>query len=140
MSISLHTSPAVPRARHGLIGLLACALWPLVATLAYADAVTDWNLTAVRAAAKSSFERVRSGAIEEEPAMKKPTTSETGRKMGRPKVNPTSYTIGIDLGDKFSHYCVLNPEAEVIEAGRVKATREALSARFATIPPMCVAS
>jgi hypothetical protein len=27
-----------------------CALWPLVATLAHADVVTDWNLTAIRAA------------------------------------------------------------------------------------------
>jgi transposase len=71
--------------------------------------------------------------------MAKPTTSETGRNIGRPDVNRSSYTIGIDLGDKFSHYCVLNPEAEVIEAGRVKTTREALSARFATMPPMRVA-
>jgi transposase len=71
--------------------------------------------------------------------MAKHTQSETGRNVGRPKVNPNSYTIGIDLGDTFSHYCVLNPEAEVIEAGRVKTTREALSARFATMPPMRVA-
>jgi transposase len=71
--------------------------------------------------------------------MAKHTQSEPGRNMGRPTVNPSSYTIGIDLGDKFSHYCVLNPEADVIEAGRVKTTREALSARFATMPPMRVA-
>ena len=71
--------------------------------------------------------------------MAKPTTSETGRNIGRPNVNRSSYTIGLDLGDKFSHYCVLNPEAEVIEAGRVKTTREALSTRFATMSPMRVA-
>ena len=71
--------------------------------------------------------------------MAKPTTAETGQNIGRPHVNRSSYTIGIDLGDTFSHYCVLNPEAEVIEAGRVKTTREALSARFATMPPMGVA-
>ena len=46
-------SPALsmPRARRGLRGLIACALWPLLATLAYADAVTDWNQTALSAAA-----------------------------------------------------------------------------------------
>jgi hypothetical protein len=45
------TSPAVPRARRSLRGLIACALWPLLATLAYADTVTDWNQTAISAAA-----------------------------------------------------------------------------------------
>jgi hypothetical protein len=41
----------VPRVRYGLSALLACALWPLLATLANADVVTDWNVTAIRAAA-----------------------------------------------------------------------------------------
>ena len=45
------TSPAVPRARRSQRYLIACALWPLLATLAYADAVTDWNQTAINAAA-----------------------------------------------------------------------------------------
>ena len=45
------TSPAVPQARRSLRCLIACALWPLLATLAYADAVTDWNQTAISAAA-----------------------------------------------------------------------------------------
>ena len=46
-----HTSPAVPRARRRLRCLIVCVLWPLFATLAHADAVTDWNETAIRAAA-----------------------------------------------------------------------------------------
>jgi hypothetical protein len=71
--------------------------------------------------------------------MKKSTKSEAGQNMGRPKVNLSSHTIGIDLGDKFSHYCVLNPDAEVIEAGQLKTTREALTARFVTMPPVRVA-
>jgi transposase len=71
--------------------------------------------------------------------MKKPTTSEAGQKTGRPIVNLSSHTIGIDLGDKFSHYCVLNPEAEVIESGRLQTTREAFTARFATMPPVRIA-
>ena len=51
MPIQPHTSPAVPRARRSLRYLIVCVLWPLLATLAHADAVTDWNETAIRAAA-----------------------------------------------------------------------------------------
>jgi transposase len=71
--------------------------------------------------------------------MKESIKSEVGQSTGRPKVNLSSHTIGIDLGDKFSHYCVLNPEAEVIETGRLQTTREAFTARFATMPPVRVA-
>jgi hypothetical protein len=45
------TSSALPRAHRSLRCLLACVLWLLFATLAHADAVTDWNETAIRAAA-----------------------------------------------------------------------------------------
>ena len=34
-------------------------------------------------------------------------------------------TVGVDLGDRFSRYCVLNQEGEVIEEGRVRTDREA---------------
>jgi len=34
-------------------------------------------------------------------------------------------TVGVDLGDRFSRYCVLDQEGEVIEEGRVKTDREA---------------
>ena len=50
-----HTAPAVPRAHRRLRCLIACVLWPLLATLAHADAVTDWNQTALRAAASSRY-------------------------------------------------------------------------------------
>ena len=51
MPIRLYTTPHVTRARRGLSALVVCVLWPLFATLAHADAVTDWNETAIRAAA-----------------------------------------------------------------------------------------
>lgn len=45
-------------------------------------------------------------------------------------------TIGVDLGDKYSHYCVLDPEGEVTEQGRLRTTCEAFRARFATATPV----
>ncbi|HEX9870180.1 MAG TPA: vanadium-dependent haloperoxidase [Candidatus Tectomicrobia bacterium] len=51
MPIQLHTTLAVPQARRSLRCLIVCVLGPLFATLAHADAVTDWNETAIRAAA-----------------------------------------------------------------------------------------
>jgi hypothetical protein len=53
MPIRLYSTPHVTRVRRGLSALLVCVLWPLVATLAHADAVTDWNQTAIRAAASA---------------------------------------------------------------------------------------
>ncbi|MGH9351632.1 MAG: hypothetical protein ACRD2G_05665 [Terriglobia bacterium] len=28
-------------------------------------------------------------------------------------------TVGLDLGDRYSHYCLLNEECEVVEEGRM---------------------
>jgi transposase len=39
-------------------------------------------------------------------------------------------TIGIDLGDRWGHYCVLDSDGEIVEEGRVRMTRSALTARF----------
>lgn len=40
-------------------------------------------------------------------------------------------TVGLDLGDRFSHYCVLNEESEMIEEGRIATTKTALERHFA---------
>jgi len=47
-------------------------------------------------------------------------------------------TIGIDLGDRWGHYCVLDAQGDVAEEGRVRMTRTALSAHF-SCPRACVA-
>jgi hypothetical protein len=53
--------------------------------------------------------------------------------------NP-SMTLGIDLGDKYSHLCLLDTESgEVIEEGRLRTTPEALKQRFCFERPLCVA-
>jgi hypothetical protein len=39
-------------------------------------------------------------------------------------------TVGLDLGDRFSHYCVLNEEGDVIEEGRTPSTDVAWRRHF----------
>jgi transposase len=51
-----------------------------------------------------------------------------------------SMTLGIDLGDKYSHLCLLDTESgEVIEEGRLRTTPEAFKQRFCFERPLCVA-
>jgi transposase len=40
-------------------------------------------------------------------------------------------TVGIDLGDRFSRYCVVNREGEVMEEGRIATTAASLQRHFA---------
>ena len=35
-------------------------------------------------------------------------------------------TVGIDLGDVWSHYCTLNQECEVVDRGRFRTTPKAI--------------
>lgn len=48
-------------------------------------------------------------------------------------------TIGIDLGDKKSHFCVLNDQAQVIARGFLPTTITALRREFEGLPPSLVA-
>ncbi len=49
-------------------------------------------------------------------------------------------TVGIDLGDKYSHLCLLDTQSgEVIEEGRLRTTPEALRRRFSYERPLRVA-
>lgn len=47
----------------------------------------------------------------------------------------SSITIGLDVGDRRSHYCVLDPDATVRTTGTVATTRAALTTLFAALPP-----
>lgn len=40
-------------------------------------------------------------------------------------------TVGVDLGDRFSYYCVLNAEGDVVEQGRIATKEAALRQHFA---------
>jgi transposase len=49
----------------------------------------------------------------------------------RKMTNQPSRTVGIDLGDRFSSYRILNQDGEVIEAGRIKTEASAFRRQFA---------
>jgi transposase len=44
-------------------------------------------------------------------------------------------TIGIDLGDVWSHYCTLNEYGEVVGQGRFRTTPKAAEKWFTDLPP-----
>ncbi len=49
--------------------------------------------------------------------MKKLSKPGAQKEVGKDRA---TITVGLDLGDWFSHYCVLNEGADVIEEGSVK--------------------
>jgi transposase len=51
----------------------------------------------------------------------------------------TKLTVGIDLGDEWSHCCLLDEEGEIVEQCRVKTTREAMKARFGELKQALIA-
>ena len=48
-------------------------------------------------------------------------------------------TIGIDLGDVWSHYCTLNEEGEVVDRGRFRTSPKGVEKWFTAVPPARVA-
>jgi transposase len=69
--------------------------------------------------------------------MKKPAQyliAEVPRKQAR-----TELTIGIDLGDVWSHYCTLNQDGEVVDRGRFRTTQKAIGKWFTDLPSTRVA-
>jgi transposase len=48
-------------------------------------------------------------------------------------------TIGIDLGDVWSHYCTLNQEGEVVDRGRFRTTATGVERWFTDLPPVRLA-
>ncbi len=44
------------------------------------------------------------------------------KRSNKAKATTKGWTVGIDLGDQWSRYCVLDQEGEAIEEGRLKTT------------------
>jgi len=43
-------------------------------------------------------------------------------------------TVGIDIGDRYSHLCILDEEGEVLERSRIATTRRGMTSRFRSLP------
>ena len=48
-------------------------------------------------------------------------------------------TVGLDLGDRYSRYCLLNEECEVVEEGRIQSTETAFRRHFEGEPRQRIA-
>jgi transposase len=48
-------------------------------------------------------------------------------------------TIGIDLGDQWSQFCLLDATGQIQQEGRVRSTRSAFQARFGALAPARIA-
>jgi transposase len=69
--------------------------------------------------------------------MKKPAQhliAEVTRRQAKVEI-----TIGIDLGDVWSHYCTLNQDGEVVDRGRFRTTPKAIEKWFTDVAPARVA-
>jgi transposase len=64
----------------------------------------------------------------------------TGMNEGNTGVlTATARTIGLDLGDQYSQFCVLDDRADVLEEGRIRTTADALRRKFETMEPCLIA-
>src|SRR5712664_2311543 len=70
--------------------------------------------------------------------MQKRTNVVTLSDLGKQKV-VGRMTIGIDLGDRRCHFCVLNDQAQVIARGSLPTTATAFRREFAPLPPSLIA-
>lgn len=61
---------------------------------------------------------------------KKKAQSPKGGSQPKASARKRSMTIGMDLGDKTSRYCVLGPEAEVVKEGEVPTTKKGMRRTF----------
>src|SRR5579863_5994931 len=52
------------------------------------------------------------------------------RCKGEPAMKQNIITIGMDLGDKVSCYCLLNPAGEIVKEGKLATTRQAMAQTF----------
>jgi transposase len=48
-------------------------------------------------------------------------------------------TLGLDMGDRYSHYCLLNQQGDVVEEGRMQSTEGAIRRHFEGEPSMRIA-
>jgi hypothetical protein len=68
--------------------------------------------------------------LEQKPAQAKATE---GKPKGAPAPNRDRLTVGVDLGDRWSNYCILGLEGETLGEGQLQTTREDVAAFFGAL-------
>ena len=65
-------------------------------------------------------------------------TKKTSTKKVR-KSFQNQITVDIDLGDKWSHYCILDDDSNVVEEGRFRTVARSVEKQFQNMPPARIA-
>ena len=68
--------------------------------------------------------------LEQKPAQEKATE---GKPQGASAPNRDRLTVGVDLGDQWSNYCILGLEGETLAEGQLQTTREDVAAFFGAL-------
>ena len=68
------------------------------------------------------------GKLKEKLDPKKPAATSVGEKHKRGELRPNldRLTVGVDLGDQWSNYCILGLEGETLAEGQLRTTQEDL--------------
>src|SRR5512136_2599630 len=67
------------------------------------------------------------------PSYRRPGSAEPRLAKRGTRVGPGSLTIGMDLGDKSSRYCVLDEQGRIVREGSVGTTKKALAQKFGAL-------
>ena len=72
------------------------------------------------------------GKLKEKLDPKKPAATSAGEKHKRGELRPNldRLTVGVDLGDRWSNYCILGLEGETLAEGQLRTTQEDLAEFF----------
>src|SRR5215475_10106415 len=84
----------------------------------------------------NGFVRRARGTKKRRPAMQKISTMQAN---GSKNFQAGQLTIGLDLGDRWSFYCVLDESGKVLLEQKLPTTPEAIKQTFAKIPPSRIA-
>jgi hypothetical protein len=71
--------------------------------------------------------------------MKQKISSQTTQTNAMISSTTSGLTVGIDLGDQWSQFCLLDAARQIQQEGRVKSRRSAFQARFGTLTPARIA-
>src|SRR3954471_10610882 len=71
--------------------------------------------------------------------MKQSISSQTTPTNAMTSSTPSGLTVGLDLGDQWSQFCLLDARGQIQQEGRVRSTRSAFQARFGALAPARIA-